>query len=299
MTNQISPERADIIFNEFVDTINKIEKHSELKPYYNRCVKQLQKEIEMTTPKKEKTTYKKVIISPDKYEEYLKSPHKDDEGNSYYLDDYNEPLYTTSKNELYYIDKSGKNIYVDEDENGETYYVDENNEPIELIKDSNNKLYHVDESGNKIYLFNYEDTSPLGTPSKEIIPYKYTYKAPEIKEVKELMNKDPNLKKEFRRIFSDMLMSGEIGKDEYNELFKGDLKHLDKEKLEQKLLTHPELSNALFEDAKKQYVRGDIDIKEYEKIKALSEKPIKPITTTGVYFNDPINYKKQNKIILK
>ena len=94
-------------------------------------------------------------------------------------------------------------------------------------------------------------------------------------------------------------MSGEIGKDEYNELFKGDLKHLDKEKLEQKLLTHPELSNALFEDAKKQYVRGDIDIKEYEKIKALSEKPIKPITTTGVYFNDPINYKKQNKIILK
>ena len=167
------------------------------------------------------------------------------------------------------------------------------------MKDNNNKLYHVDENGNKIYLFNYEDASPIGTPSKEIIPYKYTYKAPEIKEVKELMNKDPNLKKEFRRIFSDMLMSGEIGKDEYNELFKGDLKHLDKEKLEQKLLTHPELSNALFEDAKKQYVRGDIDIKEYEKIKALSEKPIKPITTTGVYFNDPINYKKQNKIILK
>ena len=35
-----------------------------------------------------------------------------------------------------------------------------------------------------------------------------------------------------------------------------------------------------------------MDLKEYEKIKALSEKPIKPITTTGVYFNDPINYKK-------
>ena len=34
-------------------------------------------------------------------------------------------------------------------------------------------------------------------------------------------------------MFSDMLMSGEIGNDEYNELFKGDLTHLDKEQLEQ------------------------------------------------------------------
>ena len=47
-TKQITPERADIIFNEFVDTINKIEKHSELKPYYDRCMKQLKKEIEKT-----------------------------------------------------------------------------------------------------------------------------------------------------------------------------------------------------------------------------------------------------------
>ena len=51
--NKLTPERADIIFNEFVDTINKIEKHSELKPYYDRCMKQLKKEIEktVTTPK--------------------------------------------------------------------------------------------------------------------------------------------------------------------------------------------------------------------------------------------------------
>ena len=63
------------------------------------------------------------------------------------------------------------------------------------MKDNNNKLYHVDENGNKIYLFNYEDASPIGIPSKEIIPYTYTYKAPKIKEVKELINKNPNLKK--------------------------------------------------------------------------------------------------------
>ena len=64
-----------------------------------------------------------------------------------------------------------------------------------------------------------------------------------------------------------MLMSGEIGKNKYNELFKGDLTSIEKEQLEQKLLTHPELQQAIWEDAKKQYVSGDIDLKEYEKIK--------------------------------
>ena len=52
--NKITSERADVIFNEFVDTINKIEKHSELKPYYDRCMKQLKHEIEKTV-----TTHKK------------------------------------------------------------------------------------------------------------------------------------------------------------------------------------------------------------------------------------------------
>ena len=47
------------------------------------------------------------------------------------------------------------------------------------------------------------------------------------------MIKYPKLKNEFRRIFSDMLMSGEIGKNEYNELFKGDLTSVEKEQLEQ------------------------------------------------------------------
>ena len=76
------------------------------------------------------------------------------------------------------------------------------------------------------------------------------------------MIKDPKLKNEFRRIFSDMLMSGEIGKHEYNELFKGDLTSVEKE---QKLLTHPELQQAIWEDAKKQYVSGDIDLKNMKK----------------------------------
>ena len=123
--NKLIKERGDEIFEEFQTNILKINNHSELEPFYKRCKETLEKEIIVTTPS---STPKKVIIPQHKYEKYLKHPHTDDEGNPYYLDDYNEPLYTTSKmNYIILIKMVNIYIYVDEDENGETYYANENN----------------------------------------------------------------------------------------------------------------------------------------------------------------------------
>lgn len=112
--------------------------------------------------------------------------------------------------------------------------------------------------------------------------------------IKDLLQRNPRLRKEIKKILAKELVKGDLTEEEYNEI------------VDQKAVPYadfariPELRNQAVEVAQKEYIKGNIDETEYHRVKNLAEMAEQPIAehSQKVPFIDIVNYKPKRRVLL-
>ena len=137
----------------------------------------------------------------------------------------------------------------------------------------------------------YEEGGPSGTIAERmnIIPTDYDNDY-----VKQLIRKNPKLKKEITKILSKMLLKGEIDEGTFEDIVGKDTQPFT-ERIEKSIEEKPELKGQLVKMAQEDYLKGNIDKAEYEKLKSMAYEKQTATPSTSVTFRTPINYKTKQR----
>ena len=139
----------------------------------------------------------------------------------------------------------------------------------------------------------YEEGGPSGTVAERlnIIPTDIDNDY-----VKQLIRKNPKLKKEITKILSKMLLKGEIDEGTFEDIVGKDTQPFT-ERIEKSIEEKPELKGQLVKMAQEDYLKGNIDKAEYEKLKSMAYEKQTATPSTSVTFRTPINYKTKVKTL--
>ena len=116
------------------------------------------------------------------------------------------------------------------------------------------------------------------------------------KYIRNIIRKNPQLKKEIRRELTKLLVEGNIDFGEYQYMLNESGKE---DTLQAKIDAVPELKGQLQSMADKEYLEGNIDKEKYEKLKSMSVQKVAAVSSERVPFSTPINYKQKINTIIR
>jgi len=121
----------------------------------------------------------------------------------------------------------------------------------------------------------------------------------EAKHIKNMFIQNPTLRKDIKRTLTEELLKGKISDDIYEEIFNIGESELNQQ-IEETVKKIPELKTDVEKNAQQGYIKGNIDINEYNRIKSYTQQKETPTKSVSkIAFIDPVNYKTKTKVLLK